>query len=449
VSGGRWTDVRNRGGGRTRDSFYDALDAFPEAAGDTLPWPTEPEPEPEPPPEPEPASAPAAPPPLEPPPARELIVEHGKVRQAGADLGPEGAFITAFRRRAEASLYTFAKGVLGRRYLSPTLHVEVCRWLQAVPPQRKLLLLPREHAKTTIVSHALPLHILIQPADGNRYFPGEPGTDQRIILACETEKRACDHVRVVRTQLESNALLRALWPAVCWERPAKDAKVWNNKEFITPRAREYPDPSLRAIGVDGAITGAHPTALLKDDLISLDAANSPLVMQTAVDWHIASRALINAPKTLEFIIGTRWAVSDLYQFILDTDPTVQSLIRAIVEDGRTIYPEAFSTVRTPGCALVDDLLKQFGVLFPLLYMNSAANPALTDFDPALLRTFTVVDGRITFEEDERDALLVERVQAPATLPPIERGRKLSEVYDALMARGRYLVAKWTAKGGAA
>jgi len=374
----------------------------------------------------------------------EVVIEAatGRVRQAGADAGPEGQWIAEFRRRAETSLFVFAKGVLGRAYLSADLHRWVCGWLQRCPPNRKLLLLPREHAKTTIVSHALPLHVLIQPAASNLYFPTERGVDQRIILACETESRAKDHIRVIEAAFETNRLLRALWPYVCWDVPRRDAKKWNDRELIVPRETEYPDPSIRAIGVDGAITGAHPTVLLKDDLISVEAANSPIVMQTAIDWHIASRALINDPKALEFIIGTRWAVSDLYEHIERTDPTVEIVSRAVVEDGRVIYPEKFALTRTAGRASVEDLQKQFGVLFPLLYMNSATDPELTDFDPAALRLFEIADEMIRFAEDERDATLSERLTAPAPKPIVPVGRPLREALEALTGRDVYLRAKY-------
>jgi len=50
---------------------------------------------------------------------------------------------------------------------------------------------------------------------------------------------------------------------------------------------------------------------------------------------------LNKPNTLEFIIGTRWAVADLYEYILTNDPTVEWIVRSIVEDQKPIWPEAF------------------------------------------------------------------------------------------------------------
>lgn len=364
----------------------------------------------------------------------EIVVDRktGQARQAGADQ-PDGKWIVEFKHRAERSLFVFAKGVLGRDRLTQSLHRHFCGWLTRTPPYRKMGLLPRDHYKTTIASHALPMHIFIQPEEDNLYFPGRDGSEIRVLLGCETEARSMKHIRWIETQFESNAILRALWPHRCWEIPLKQSKKWNEREMLLPRKRDFADVSLQAIGVGGAITGAHFDVLIKDDLISLEAANSQTVMATAIEWHVASRALMDDPdKSLEFIIGTRWAVQDLYQYIEENDPTVEILKRSIVEDGQPIMPEVFSL------ETVDRLRKEFGVLFPLLYMNSAADPTLTDFSISDVRAFRIVDGEIVFDEDERDLLLTERHQGPVRKPELRPGTRLTpESYDLLFGRAEY------------
>lgn len=274
---------------------------------------------------------------------REIVVDRrtGLARQAGATMA-DGNFVQGLRLRAEGSLYVFAKAIIGRDYLTKSLHLPMCDWLQAVPPRRKLALWPREHCKTSIVAHCLPLHILLQPSERNIYFPGEPGENQRITLVGETETRGKDALRVIKAACENNELLRALWPHRLWDNPRQQALKWNDTEVILPRKAEYPDPHIRAIGVGGAVTGSHPSVLIKDDLVTLEAANSPVVMQTAIEWHVASRALINADNALEFIIGTRWAVNDLYAYIQERDPSVETVVRSVVESGACIYPQKFS-----------------------------------------------------------------------------------------------------------
>lgn len=342
----------------------------------------------------------------------ELVVDAktGRVRHAGATTD-EGAWVMAVKDRAEKSLYTFAKAILGRAYLWAPLHKPVCDWLMHRPPQRKGLLLPRECAKTSIVSHALPLHILIQTPESNVYFPGEDGADQRIVLACESENRGKDHVRVQRDAWTKNELLRAFWPHRCWAKPKTEADKWNDSEYNIRRPNEYPDPSVRTIGVGGAITGAHPSVLIKDDLISLDAANSQTVMETAIQWNTAARALVNKPNCLEFMIGTRWAVFDLYSHVQETDDTVEWMIRSLVEDGEIIYP--LTIVEVDGKTVVGgytqekitELQGTFRELFWLLYMNNPANPELADFSERDMRPYAIVEGSIEYDEDDRDLVI--------------------------------------------
>ncbi len=236
-----------------------------------------------------------------------VVSENGQIRQAGAD--GEGEFLKALRGACERRLYVFSRCVMGRNYLTRELHMPFCDDLQTCPPFRKLRLMPRDHAKTSVVSHCLPPHIIIQPAETNVYFPGLDGSECRIMLAGEIEKRAKNNLRVVASAFEGNRLLRALWPGVCWEKPKTQAPQWNDGAIIMPRKSEYPDPTIFAVGVGGAVTGARPNVQIKDDLVSVEAANSDVAMQAAIDWHTASRALLDEYEhdtglvSLEFMIG--------------------------------------------------------------------------------------------------------------------------------------------------
>src|SRR6266705_2617 len=379
----------------------------------------------------------------------EIVIDaNGLPRQAGSSQ-QEGEFIGKVKLNAERSLYFFVKAILGRSYLNKKLHREVCSFLTTTPPYRKLLLLPREHCKTSVVSHGIPAHAVIQPKEHDIYKPGTAGVDLRILLAGETLDRASKNLSTIQTGIfENNKLFRALWPHVVWE--ARPAKRWNANEMVVPRNVDYPDPTIQALGVDGAVTGGRFDIVVKDDLISLKAANSSAEMETAFHWHRSSRALFESDTTLEFIIGTHWAVFDLYSFIkdggmlggewFDKDYTVQVMIRAMVEDGQVIYPEKFSLKPEPGKQDVETLKKQFNVLFWLNYMNSAANPDLTDFSAEDLRYFSIDGDLLTFDDAEtefNDDVIEE--SKPVVVDDGLRGRRLdNDMYDLMKARKEYL-----------
>jgi hypothetical protein len=175
--------------------------------------------------------------------------------------------------------------------------------------------------------------------------------------------------------------------------------------LIFPRENEWPDPTIWAIGVDGAITGSRPNAMIKDDLVSVEAANSKLIMDSAVQWHKDSRALLDSYEVesglqgLEFIIGTRWAVYDLYSDIIDNDLTVEVIDKKywkIIDNGRILWPEKH-TIES-----ISQLQRDHKHMFFLLYLNSANDPTLTDFDLELVREFKLVDGCVLFDETEVD-----------------------------------------------
>lgn len=379
---------------------------------------------------------------------REIVVDKtGVPRQAGSSH-PEGEFIKRLKIEAEKSLFVFAKGIMGRDYLTPHLHLPVCNFVQECPPFRKLLLMPRHHAKTSIVSHCLPPHILLQSAESNIYFPGVDGCECRILLTGETEGMAGKNLRVVESVFTGNATFRALWPERCWEEnPRKHNAVWNSQEMTIPRGTVWPDASIKTVGVGGAITGSRPNVLIKDDLISFAAANSSAVMQEAIEWHKVSRALLEEYEkesglfSLEYTTGTKWAVFDLYSYIIDNDPSVEVLdnrFRAIIKDGRILWPERFNEKN------IEQLRKEYGSMFFLLYLNSAADPSLTDFDTRLIRCYAYKDGNIMFDEDERDVYLEERLEAEAGKEEeaqaraiVTKGMKFgTENYSEIVGKGR-------------
>ena len=198
----------------------------------------------------------------------------------------------------------------------------------------------------------------------------------------------------------------------------RDAEKWNEVSLVVPRNIDYPDPSIRAIGVGGAIVGARHDAHVKDDLVGEAAANSEVEMANVIRWHINSRALFDDPnRSLEYIIGTRWAVNDLYSYIMAEDPSVDYVVRSVVEDGEPIYPEVFS---------LDDikrLEREFGVMFPLLYMNNIGHPELVDFNEGDLRFFDEAQDIVYYDDDPRDDQLEQHYGAPQPVF-VQRGERL-------------------------
>jgi hypothetical protein len=359
----------------------------------------------------------------------ELIIDRsGRVRQAGASTA-EGNFVIEFKERCEQSLYCFLSGVLNKYFLHPVFHKNVCEWLTGFPPYRKLLLMPRNHGKTVIVEQGIPLHAMIQPTDGNRYFEGIPGSHLRLLLIGETMDLAVRNVRVIRTALESNMLLRALWPHVAWDNARKQSKKWSDSALIIPRDTEFAEPTVLAIGVGGAVTGLHPNMQIKGDLTTQTAANEPPTMQKAIEYHQDSRALFaNPERDIEFITATYWAAYDLPNFIEQNDPTVEvnTEWRQIVSDGNLLWPQGPYDYE----GAIAQLQHVHGTKFPLLYMNTVAGSELCDFSLADVRYYDLAGDKLVFNEDDRDEEIIaarEHTEGPKGWVPLQEGLSMQKV----------------------
>jgi len=83
--------------------------------------------------------------------------------------------------------------------------------------------------------------------------------------------------------------------------------------------------------------------------------------------------------------------------------------------------------------------RELGPLFPLLYLNSPVDAAISDFAMAEVREFTVVGNALRFDEDERDFVLRERLNAPPVAVPMPSGLPLNrDTYDLMAARGEFV-----------
>jgi hypothetical protein len=333
--------------------------------------------------------------------------------QASIEAG-SGSLIE-FKKQAEANLWFFGRYVLGYNLLTKSLHLDVAKFIQKIPPTRKLLLLPRNHYKSTL-SRAFAIHLLIQSDGRNVYFPnGFPhrpytsdGRLTRILLASKTSDLAQLNLGEIAQVMEQNPMLRLLWPHCFWDDPRRavrsgECAAWNNATISVRRPEVIREGSIETIGVGGVRTGYHFDVNIHDDLIDIKDRNSSAEMATAIEWHAASRAFLqDEDHCLELILGTHWAVNDLYTNLIEGDPTVEPYVRAIVEDGKPILPEAYNMQQIE--RMKRPRPEGYGNLFPLLFMNDAHDPELVDFDMSKIRYFKFKDGQISFEEDERDMM---------------------------------------------
>lgn len=329
--------------------------------------------------------------------------------------------------RGRASLYFFSTAVLGWNKIVQNPHLEMCDFIQRVPPEfpdakrRKLLLVPRDCYKSTIASKSFPLWVLIQ-----KEFCGLPGPEHRILLYSFAADNASKQIRSIKQQIERNEMLRWLYPEII---PDITKGAWSDTNLRFPREGMYGEDTIEAAGITTHIVSRHYTIQIGDDSEDKQSMEQPTVREKIKNFYRSAEALYVEEETAyELMVGTRWGVDDLYSEIItnqskDTDIMVRPLYwtRSMLErdfrdaeeesrpptynmevekfapdPNKTYYyfPEHYGP---DSCRRVEQ--KQGTFMFSMLYMNDPKDPKNAEFD---------IDNILWFVFDQEGHIVLDR-----------------------------------------
>lgn len=265
--------------------------------------------------------------------------------------------------RGRRDLFFFDKAVLGFKDMTEDCHGPLCAFADLNPKQIKLFLMPRDHLKTTVLTVGATMQRVVRDQESRSLIANESATNSERML------------RGIRQQVESNKVFRALYSEVI---PKDTRKVrWNDSELDFVRQGYYPEPTIDAIGMTGAATSRHYTHITYDDPISEEAVKSEKVMQDTINrMSGALSLLVNPTVDSIWLVGTRWALHDVYSVWLKLfGEDMARIIRAAIEDGQPIWPERFpETVLAQKRALMGEYK------FSCLMMNSPRNAEIQDLN---------------------------------------------------------------------
>jgi predicted phage terminase large subunit-like protein len=256
-------------------------------------------------------------------------------------------------------LMFLAKGVLGYKDITESAHGALCIYVDTNSSQFKLMLMPRDHLKTTLVT----ITGNIQRALRN--------PNERILIANESATNAERMLRGIRQHCESNKVFRALYSDVI---PKDTRRVrWNDSELDFARSEIYPEPTFDTIGMTGAFTSRHYSHICIDDPISEEAIKSEKVMEDTINRLSSVLPLLTDPsKDTIWIVGTRWALHDVYSWFEEKlGDRLARFVRAAIEDNQPIWPERFSLETL---ALKRSMMGEYK--FSCLMMNNPRNEEL-------------------------------------------------------------------------
>ena len=263
----------------------------------------------------------------------------------------------------------FNTAILGYQDMTFSCHGPLCAFIDLNPGRFKLMLMPRDHLKTSCISIGANLQKVVK------------NVNERILLGNESSTNAERFLGSIKQHAEGNVVFRALYSSII---PKDTRKVrWNNSELDFNRDVIVPEPTFDAIGMTGAVVSRHYTHICYDDPISEEAVKSEKVMQdTITRMSGALSLLVNPEADSIWVVGTRWALYDTYSVWMDTFGEKLSTFAcsALDEFGEPLWPERFSKETL---ALKRKLLGEYR--FSCLMMNNPRNAEIQDLNVDDLR----------------------------------------------------------------
>ena len=240
------------------------------------------------------------------------------------------AILEQIKQAAEESLVTFINLVAPEQVLGQC-HEDVCEWWtrqDAKPFQ--LLLFPRDHGKSRLIAYRVAWELTKDPT-------------LRILYISATANLAEKQLGFIKNILTSK-IYRMYWPDHVHEEEGK-RKKWTSSEIMLDhplREKEnVRDPSIFTGGLTTSLTGLHCDIAVLDDVVVYENAYTG-EGRNKVKSQYSLLSSIEGAEAQEWVVGTRYHPSDLYQ-------DLQQMVEEVFDkDGNQIGEESiYETFEQP------------------------------------------------------------------------------------------------------
>lgn len=201
-------------------------------------------------------------------------------------------------------------------------HNEVAEFLKR-PGKKKLILLPRDHLKSTIVTKAWS----IQQALNN--------FDVRILLANSIWDNARKFLRSIQKHLRDGSTLAHVFGRFT-------SPNWNQDECTIRQRKKILDAATwTTTGIEREQTSQHYDLIIADDLHGRENVMTKEQREKVKTFYKDTMSLLDPAGTI-IVIGTRWSIDDLYGDLL-ARPTWDCLVKTCwKENGQPLFPERYT-----------------------------------------------------------------------------------------------------------
>lgn len=252
------------------------------------------------------------------------------------------------RNLARIDLYFLIRYVFKRSDFDNQWLFDRCREVQDAP-NGYLDLWARDHRKSTIITYAKTIQDILA-SHGDDPINGWWGDRELTVVIFSynrpSSKRFLDQIK---TELESNELLKEWFPDILYQDPQKQSPKWSLDEGLLVKRKSNPkEKTLEAYGIiDSMPTGGHWMLRIYDDVITEKVARSPDIIQKSIEqWELSLSLGTSGPGQVPGqarYIGTRYSYNDAYKVIIDRQAAIPRIYPA-TDDGTEYGSPVFLTV---------------------------------------------------------------------------------------------------------
>lgn len=198
---------------------------------------------------------------------------------------------------------------------------------------KKLILEPRGSLKSSLVTQALPLQLILRQPNIRILIDSEKLTNSKTFLSS------------IKGQIETNEKYRQLSKLLYGKAPdpiAKREEKWTSSEIVTTLRtdKSLKEPTISCGGVDVVKVGQHYDVIIMDDPVSDNNTGTREQIEKVISHYKLVLSLLDPGCTL-IIIGTRWDYGDLYGYLIENHGKFFDILVRKAEDstGKLIYPK--------------------------------------------------------------------------------------------------------------
>jgi predicted phage terminase large subunit-like protein len=208
-----------------------------------------------------------------------------------------------------SSLYSFNTQCLmvedGKNKVAlSAFHKELCDFVDANKNKQKLLLVPRGHLKSTLVTIGKTVQWIVE----------NPAV--RILIANATYQMAIAFLSVIKRHITQNKQLLEIFGEV-----AKNPEKWAENMITLEQANVHggeKEATVFCYGMSGNLVSQHYDKIILDDVVNDDNVNTRDRIEKTLQFYRFCQPLLEKDGEM-IIIGTRYHEDDLYGHILNRE----------------------------------------------------------------------------------------------------------------------------------